>query len=93
MALKTAIILILLTLLGLLHHRLWRVDGVVNKIGGLEARIDLLNREAALRRVRNEALEADVIDLKEGLEAVEERARRDLGMIKEGETFFQVIEE
>jgi cell division protein FtsB len=43
--------------------------------------------------VRNGALEAEVRDLKQGLEAIEERARYELGMIKPGEVFFQVIEE
>lgn len=41
---------------------------------------------------RNHALEAEVEDLKKGLGAVEELAREDLGMIKEGETFFQIVE-
>jgi cell division protein FtsB len=41
---------------------------------------------------RNAALEAEVQDLKQGLEAVEERARSELGMIKKDETFFQIIE-
>lgn len=41
---------------------------------------------------RNRALQAEVEDLKKGLAAVEELARKDLGMIKEGETFFQIVE-
>ena len=41
---------------------------------------------------RNRALEAEVEDLKTGLEAVEERARLELGMIKQGETFYQLVE-
>ena len=44
-------------------------------------------------RERNQALEAEVQDLKQGLGAIEERAREELGMIKEGETFYQIIEE
>ncbi len=43
-------------------------------------------------RERNEALDAEVLDLQQGLEAIEEHAREDLGMIKKGETFYQVIE-
>jgi len=42
---------------------------------------------------RNEKLKAEVADLKQGLEAVEERARSEMGMIKPGETFIQVIED
>lgn len=41
---------------------------------------------------RNENLQAEVIDLDDGLEALEERARSELGMVKDGETFIQVIE-
>lgn len=43
-------------------------------------------------RERNEALAAEVTDLKQGLEAIEERARNELGMIREGETFYQVVD-
>lgn len=57
-----------------------------------------LERELAEQREENErllsrnrALQAEVEDLKEGIEAIEERAREDLGMIREGETFFQVV--
>ncbi|MFI3218559.1 MAG: septum formation initiator family protein, partial [Methylococcales bacterium] len=44
------------------------------------------------KKLRNEALYAEVLDLRKGQEALEERARDELGMIKENETFFQVIE-
>ncbi|MGB5305570.1 MAG: septum formation initiator family protein, partial [Gammaproteobacteria bacterium] len=40
----------------------------------------------------NEALNAEVLDLKQGLDAIEEHAREDLGMVKDGETFYQVVE-
>ena len=46
-----------------------------------------------LLRQSNDALEAEVKDLKSGLEAVEERARRELGMIRDGEVFYQIVEE
>lgn len=44
-------------------------------------------------QARNEQLKAEVLDLKQGLEAIEERARSEMGMIKPGETFIQVIED
>lgn len=43
-------------------------------------------------RQRNDALQAEVADLKEGLDAIEERARSELGMIREDEVFYQVVE-
>ena len=48
--------------------------------------------ENAQLNERNQTLAAEVDDLKQGYEAIEERARHELGMIKEGETFYQVVE-
>ena len=48
--------------------------------------------ENAQLKERNQTLAAEVADLKQGYEAIEERARYDLGMIKEGETFYQVVD-
>ena len=48
--------------------------------------------QTKLKHERNEALYAEVLDLRKGQEAIEERARHDLGMIKKDETFFQVLE-
>lgn len=43
--------------------------------------------------VRNQSLAAEVLDLKQGMEAIEERARSEMGMIKNNETFYQIIDE
>ncbi len=86
------VIALLLLLIGLLQYRLWFGDGNVLEFHRLNDRIVELRQEGAKRRERNAALEAEVMDLKQGLDAVEERARQDLGMIKEGEVFVQVIE-
>lgn len=83
---------LLLLLIGLLQYRLWFGDGNVLEFQRLNDRIAELQQEGAKRRERNAALEAEVIDLKQGLDAVEERARHELGMVKEGEVFVQVIE-
>ena len=82
----------LLLIIILLQFRLWFGDGSVLEVREYRARIAELNKEEKRLRERNQALEAEVLDLKKGKEAVEERARRDLGMIREDETFFQVIE-
>lgn len=84
---------LLLLLIGLLQYRLWYGDGNVREFQHLNDRIAELRQEAAKRQERNAALEAEVIDLKQGQDAVEERARQDLGMIKEGEVFVQVIDD
>ena len=83
---------ILLTLIGLLQYRLWFGDGNILELHRLSDHIEELRREGAKRRERNAALEAEVMDLKQGTDAIEERARQDLGMIKEGEVFVQIIE-
>jgi len=86
------LIVFLLLLIGLLQYRLWFGDGNVLELHRLGERIEELRREGTRRQERNAALEAEVMDLKQGTDAIEERARQDLGMIKEGEFFVQVIE-
>lgn len=83
---------LLLLLIALLQYRLWFGDGNVRDFQRLNDHIAELRQEGAKRRERNAALEAEVMDLKQGLDAVEERARQDLEMIKEGEVFVQVID-
>lgn len=86
------VLALLLLLIGLLQYRLWYGDGNVRDFQKLNDRIAELRQEGAKRRERNAALEAEVMDLKQGQESVEERARQDLGMVKEGEMFVQVVD-
>jgi len=81
----------LLLLLVLLQYRLWVGNGSLTDIHHLNAIRDTQLQENADLRERNQSLAAEVIDLKQGLDAIEERARSEMGMIKEDETFFQVI--
>jgi len=84
---------IFLFLLILLQYSLWFGTGGLLRVWQLNQTLEVQKAENARLKERNEALEAEVRDLKQGLEAIEERARSDLGMIKKDETFFQVIEE
>lgn len=86
------LIIFLLVLVALLQWRLWFGDGGIYELHELQARIEQLKEEGDKLHERNAALEADVNDLKEGTDAIEERARQELGMVKEGETFVQVFE-
>ena len=86
------IIGILLVLLLLLQYRLWVGEGSLAEVNNLQQEIAAQQQKLAKLRQRNRALQAEVRDLKQGMEAIEERARSELGMIKEGETFYQVIE-
>ncbi len=87
------LVLLLVFLLVLLQYRLWVGDGSLAEVWDLYQQVEIQKQENQRLRERNQALEAEVQDLKQGLEAIEERAREELGMIKEGETFYQIIEE
>lgn len=88
-------ILIAIIILFIIHlqYRLWVGDGSVAQIKEYEARLETVKEKVKEKKERNEALYAEIEDLRKGQEALEERARDELGMIKENETFFQVIEE
>lgn len=85
------LILLLLFLIVLLQLKLWGRDGMV-KVRELEAAIATQREENERLKARNAALEAEVLNLKEGKEAIEERARSELGFIGEDETFYHVID-
>lgn len=80
----------LLGLLLWLQYLLWFGDGGVLVMWRLTHEIGAQQTENLLLRERNAALTAEVLDLKEGLAAIEELARSELGMVKKGESFFQV---
>jgi len=86
------LLILLVVLLVYLQYSLWFGDGSLQDVWRLHQDVEQQRQENAVLRERNEALEAEVLDLQQGLEAIEERAREDLGMIKKGETFYQVIE-
>ena len=86
------LLVLLVILLVYLQYSLWIGDGSLQDVWRLHKDVEQQRQENAVLRERNEALEAEVLDLQQGLEAIEEHAREDLGMIKKGETFYQVIE-
>jgi len=86
------LILLLSTLLILLQIPLWFSDNSLRDVWRLQAKIDTQTFENDALMERNRLLEAEVANLKKGLDVVEEKARTELGLIKEGETYFQVIE-
>ena len=84
----------LFLLLLLSQYRLWFADeGSLAELHRLEAEIQRRETLNAALRERNAMLEQEVMELRDGMETVEERARQDLGMIREGETYYQVVEE
>ncbi len=85
------VIVTLTLLLFSLQYKLWAGEGSFIDSWHLSKKIDLQKQENALLKKRNQVLDVEVTDLKQGIKAIEERARLELGMIKEGEIFYQVI--
>ena len=81
----------LLLLLVLLQYKLWLGEGGFADVRRLEQRVAEQAQENQRLEQRNLELEAEVADLREGYEAIEERARSELGMIREEEEFYQVV--
>ena len=75
-----------------LQYKLWFVEGSLQDVRDLHQAVEQQREENLQLRERNDALDAEVRDLQQGLDAIEEHAREDLGMVKEGETFYQVVE-
>ncbi len=87
------IIVVLLIFLVGLQYRLWIGPGSWEEIVQLEREIDTQQTINQRLQDRNQVLEHEVHSLKNGLDSVEERARTELGLIKEGETFFLIKKE
>ena len=83
----------LVLLLGWLQYKFWFGVGSSGQVVALEQQVESQKRENAGLQERNDALAAEVEDLKSGESAVEERARSELGMIKPGEKFYRVVED
>lgn len=82
---------LVIALLGL-QYKLWFGDGSVHEWFVLEKRLTAQDEENKQLAARNQALEADIMELKSGDQALEEQARQEMGMIKEGEVYYQFID-
>ena len=83
---------IMVFLLLLLQYRLWTGNGSLVEVNLLKDEIKKIENENENLKERNLSLTAEVFDLKQGHEAIEEIARSEMGMIKDGETFYQIID-
>lgn len=81
-----------LFLLCLLQYRLWTGNGSLLEVRNLENKIERVQQENNQLTERNLSLAAEVLDLKQGHHAIEERARSEMGMIKQDETFYQIVD-
>jgi cell division protein FtsB len=80
----------LTTLLLILHGQLWFGRGSVQNVAKLQDQLAIQKRNNVKAAVTNERLNAEIHDLQEGLEMVEERARSELGMVKTNEIYIQI---
>lgn len=84
--------IVLLVLIALLQYPLWLGKGSWSKVWQYSQQVEALEKRNAYYRQRNETLRAEVGDLKQGQSAIEERARSELGLIKQNEMFYQVMQ-
>lgn len=77
--------------LALLQYRLWLSEDGLRQVWALQAQVTRQTEDNGAMADRNAALDAEVLDLKQGLAAAEERARAELGLVGAEETFFQVV--
>jgi cell division protein FtsB len=84
------LVIVLVLLLLILQYSLWFSSGGIVQIWRLKQQSIAIKEENIALSQRTAALQADVNDLKKGNEAIEERARNDLGMVKNNETFYQL---
>jgi len=84
--------LLLIVMLAMLQYDLWVGDGSMAAVWHLQHTIKAQREKNTGLKTRNDALAAEVKDLKSGKAAIEERARSELGMIKNGETFIQTVD-
>jgi cell division protein FtsB len=88
---RSIVIFLLLALLGL-QYKLWLGDGNLRQWLHLEKKLALIEQDNKNLVARNHAIAADIFELKSGEQSLEEQARYELGMIKEGEVYYQCIE-
>ncbi|MFT6329064.1 MAG: cell division protein FtsB [Bermanella sp.] len=85
------ILVTLIALLGLLQARLWFGKNSIADYNLMKSEVEELQKQNANLKQRNSLLKADISDLQLGLESIEERARNELGLIKDGETFYRIL--
>jgi cell division protein FtsB len=84
--------IVLVILIAAIQTQLWFGKGGWIRVWDLDRQVEAQRDSNEKLRTRNATLDAEVRDLKTGYDAIEERARNDLGMIRQDEVFYQVIE-
>lgn len=92
MILRRGLIIVLALMVAWLQVRIWIGKGSLAEISTLETRVEREQAANETREQRNKVLRAEVVDLKQGEAAIEEKARSELGLVKAGETFFMLVD-
>lgn len=87
-----ALIFILVTVLAAVQYKLWVGEDSLAGLWRLENSVEAQNQDNQAMKQRNQRLAAEVEDLKTGLATVEDRARSELGMVHEEETYYQIVD-
>lgn len=87
-----ALAIVFVLLIALIQYPLWLGKGGWLKVWDYDRQLSAQQQHNAAMQARNDALDAEVRDLKQGMDAIEERARFELGLIKQDEIFFQLTE-
>lgn len=87
------IVVVLIAILVALQYKLWFQDGGVHQVSVLKQQVAAQKTNNEELQKQNEQLRAEVYDLKNGADAAEEKARRELGMVKQNETYYQIVQE
>lgn len=87
-----SMLVMLAAALTVLLYRYWLSDDGIREVWRLEREVAIQQEQNAALRQRNRELDAEVADLKSGRDAIEERARAELGMKRDNETFYQVVQ-
>ena len=92
MIFRRGLIVVLVLMAAWLQVRIWVGKGSLAEVSTLEARVHKEQASNEMRSQRNKVLRAEVIDLKNGVAAIEEKARSELGLVRQGETFFLLVD-
>lgn len=84
--------LILVVIFTTLQYRIWFGESSFREIKQQREKVDNIRKENKELELRNQKIVAEITDLRDGKDAIEERARYQLGMIKEGEVFIRILE-
>lgn len=86
------VVAVLIFLLALLQYKLWFSPESITEFWKLKSTVAAIHQENAQLQARNDHMAAEVKDLKQGDEAIEEHARNDLGLLKPNEVFYQIVQ-